>query len=530
MRKLISTILLCSLHLNLFAGFSPLKLSLFEPISFPKSSTIAGLDIGIFSTKSKSVYGLQCASIYTKSEGPSVGLQIAPVNNAENWWGIQTGIWNLTKNFYGLQFSGIGGNASGKFLGLQVNGICSNDKSDFYGIRLSPIFSWHSGSFHGIQLSGFNSRNNSGNFNGIQLSGFNSRNNSGDFRGLFISGFLIDGDANYTGIQFCSLGNPIMVEKVYNGICSIFESRHEKYSPTVKEYYELLEAVKTIKSEESAKEYVEKYIKEKYGVGVDMEEFSKLSAESAELSKFYGNFSGIQVSLIGNITRNFTGLQASCWNISGDLNGLQLGISNHSKNVKGIQLGIVNTCRDVKGLQIGVVNICQTLTGLQIGGINQVTHFKDCKAFPFMFGINIGLPFQSKSRGKKIEKTAVEPARAEGKNVAPPAYSPPPAQEQMPQENIHQEKGYIYGLCQDYGSYSLKPLGDAAIKVSCDGKVVAKIYTDADGKYKTEPLSPGTYELQAWKQAFSPIKQKISLEDKPIKLDFEMIPKNITVK
>ena len=66
--------------------------------------------------------------------------------------------------------------------------------------------------------------------------------------------------------------------------------------------------------------------------------------------------------------------------------------------------------------------------------------------------------------------------------------------------------------------------------VTCDGKVVAKIYTDADGKYKTEPLSPGTYELQAWKQAFSPIKQKISLEDKPIKLDFEMIPKNITVK
>jgi len=56
---------------------------------------------------------------------------------------------------------------------------------------------------------------------------------------------------------------------------------------------------------------------------------------------------------------------------------------------------------------------------------------------------------------------------------------------------------------------------------------VARVYADRKGEYKTPPLAPGTYELQAWKQGFYPDRKKIKISNVSIKVDFELIPKKI---
>lgn len=127
---------------------------------------------------------------------------------------------------------------------------------------------------------------------------------------------------------------------------------------------------------------------------------------------------------------------------------------------------------------------------------------------------------------KKVTQQSRRPApeRTEviEEKVAAPAYIPPPAQ------NIPQEKNAIYGNCWNYSKYELKPLGNVVIKVSQDDKVIERIYADGQGEFKTRPLEPGTYEVQAWKQGFPPMKETVELKNKPLKQNFEMILKNIT--
>ena len=140
-------------------------------------------------------------------------------------------------------------------------------------------------------------------------------------------------------------------------------------------------------------------------------------------------------------------------------------------------------------------------------------------------------PKSGGSRAKKVNRKShwaapVETEVIEDK-VATPAYIPPPAQKEISQSRTAYEKSYIYGNCWDYSKYQLKPLGNVVIKVSQEDKIIERIYADGQGEFKTRPLESGTYEVQAWKQGFPPLQQKINLEDKPIKLNLEMIPKNI---
>jgi len=389
--------------------FSPLNLSLAGPVAFPRPENITGVDVGILATKSKHVYGLQCASVYAESEKSSAGFQISAINKSQNFLGVQCGLWNITEKFYGIQVSGIGNKGSGGFWGLQFSGIIST---------------------------------NYGGFKGLQY-------------GTFVRSY-----ADFYGIQLSCFGNPLMAKKSLKAYKEFLEAQKKA------EEYE-----RKLKKQKFHLKQIDELSKEAEEVSESIEEAEKAIAElnkAAELESIKcGDFHGLQFSCLANAAGNFTGSQISLLCASRNFNGLQLGIfanwsydingfqlsifynksqavhgiqiscvNEFSKKVKGIQIGLVGNigtgsvhgfqlgCLNefgkdgrgvqigvlgnmgegnfyglqcgginivnghVSGVQIGAINFCQTLRGIQIGGLNIIMHNSSLR-IPVMIGMNV---------------------------------------------------------------------------------------------------------------------------------------------
>jgi hypothetical protein len=103
--------------------------------------------------------------------------------------------------------------------------------------------------------------------------------------------------------------------------------------------------------------------------GVSGFRFSLLYGKNAFLT-------GLDISLVGQVTGNATGVQ---WGIvqlvggdftgwqggwaanitTGKFTGLQAGVFNSAERMEGLQLGFVNRAGSIHGIQIGLVNIIE---------------------------------------------------------------------------------------------------------------------------------------------------------------------------
>ena len=112
---------------------------------------------------------------------------------------------------------------------------------------------------------------------------------------------------------------------------------------------------------------------------------------------------GLQVAILNEADKNFTGIQAGLFNFGGDLSdnvqvgsfnplvvislinyvcispgvedmrGLQVGLVNKASDMYGIQCGLLwNRAKCARGLQLGLVNRAETLEGFQVGLVNLI--------------------------------------------------------------------------------------------------------------------------------------------------------------
>ena len=161
----------------------------------------------------------------------------------------------------------------------------------------------------------------------------------------------------------------------------------------------------------------------------------------------FGDFSGISIGGVGNISRQTNGLQlgglgnvtkyangfqigggniaedlrgaqigAFLWNYTNGFHGAQFGPLNLSGGADilpdfllsrsqclylttrkvpdevhintGIQIGVVNASKDLRGVQIGLFNYCRRLRGLQLGVLNIIN--TPGRISPVLVGLNFG--------------------------------------------------------------------------------------------------------------------------------------------
>ena len=100
------------------ADTTPVKLTLFTPVSVPSQKTVHGIDLGIISTHVDEVQGLQGAWAYGCIDNKLVGLQSAIVTHAGDATGVQWGFYNGADNIKGVQFGFI--NVAEQLNGVQV--------------------------------------------------------------------------------------------------------------------------------------------------------------------------------------------------------------------------------------------------------------------------------------------------------------------------------------------------------------------------------------------------------------------------
>jgi len=144
MKKLLGLVLVLMTFVVLSAhaasGSTPVKLSLFPPLTVPSNDTVHGLDFAIISSIIKETQGVQLAWIYAKSSDKVVGLQYALVTKtsamtgaqlsfvgmADDVTGLQWGFYNCAKSVKGVQLGFI--NITENMQGIQI-GLVNNIKN-----------------------------------------------------------------------------------------------------------------------------------------------------------------------------------------------------------------------------------------------------------------------------------------------------------------------------------------------------------------------------------------------------------------
>ncbi len=134
------------------AGSSVIKLSLIDDAYIPQVDTVGGLDIGIISTKTQKMTGLQYNFIYKAEASEMVGLQgsficavadkkmtglqsaIVDWNNGE-FTGVQWGLVNISKgNVTGVQFGLV--NYTETITGIQLGLVNTIKKNGWLPIMI----------------------------------------------------------------------------------------------------------------------------------------------------------------------------------------------------------------------------------------------------------------------------------------------------------------------------------------------------------------------------------------------------------
>jgi hypothetical protein len=105
---------------------SIIKISLINPIYVPMVDKVTGLDIGIISAKTPTIWGLGGAWIYYENDD-AIGLTSAIVNYSnKKMVGVQYGFYNSAEEVTGLQVGFI--NICNKMQGVQL-GLVNNIKT-----------------------------------------------------------------------------------------------------------------------------------------------------------------------------------------------------------------------------------------------------------------------------------------------------------------------------------------------------------------------------------------------------------------
>ena len=101
------------------ADATPVKLSLFPPLTVPSQQTVHGLDLGIISSIVDEVQGVQLAYIYASTTKKMIGLQDGFVTiDGGEVQGVQMGFYNSAEKMTGLQWGFI--NVAGTLKGVQI--------------------------------------------------------------------------------------------------------------------------------------------------------------------------------------------------------------------------------------------------------------------------------------------------------------------------------------------------------------------------------------------------------------------------
>lgn len=81
---------------------------------------------------------------------------------------------------------------------------------------------------------------------------------------------------------------------------------------------------------------------------------------------------GLQLGAFYIVEREMMGSQISFVNSAGDAYGLQFGLLNFAERTAGVQLGILGDySKEFSGVQLGLVNYTENFSGVQLGLWNQ---------------------------------------------------------------------------------------------------------------------------------------------------------------
>ena len=114
---------------------TPVKLSLFPPLTVPASKTVHGLDFAIISSIIDETQGVQLAWIYAKSANKVVGVQWALVTKTSAMTGVEMGLVDLADNVTGLQYGFY--NSAKSVTGVQLGFI--NITENMEGIQIGLV-------------------------------------------------------------------------------------------------------------------------------------------------------------------------------------------------------------------------------------------------------------------------------------------------------------------------------------------------------------------------------------------------------
>ncbi len=116
-------------------GTTPVKLSLFPPISVPSYDTVHGLDFGLISSVVKETQGVQIGFIYLDSKERMYGYQHALISKTSKLAGFQTGLIDLADEVRGVQWGFF--NQARRVGGLQLGFV--NICDDMNGLQIGLV-------------------------------------------------------------------------------------------------------------------------------------------------------------------------------------------------------------------------------------------------------------------------------------------------------------------------------------------------------------------------------------------------------
>ncbi|MDR0956404.1 MAG: hypothetical protein LBL77_00835 [Endomicrobium sp.] len=134
MKKIILTLSILILFVNVSVAVTPIKFSLWNEIVTPKDNSVRGFELGVW-TYTPELVGVGLDFIYSKTDN-AVALNMGVVAISKRFMGVQIAFFSSSEIFEGLVASCINLN-EGEILGAQI-GFLNKTKS-IKGIQLGII-------------------------------------------------------------------------------------------------------------------------------------------------------------------------------------------------------------------------------------------------------------------------------------------------------------------------------------------------------------------------------------------------------